>query len=290
MNAYNFYSINVSALRAAPQYNFSNVTIINIRNTVINGDTVLLASPTIEFPVFKDLFKVNSDVVYGWEGSISFVANASYPAYIYVSVLGDTESIYHLQYTLNTTPNIPAAYQSLIDDAQNDYTLSQGSPYTLLKYISHIIPYTITFNPQPNCIMYGNKLPIPTLCAGNSLPTSFTDPVLYFNVSQAGLAKGAVFKFGVYVGSGEYGLEEDRPILIACDKQCYEIVNVLVNSTSATILHSGDGRITLLSGNQTASNSPLTLTCSSPSCTIKLNATLRYGGSMELAFESTGAS
>lgn len=220
MNAYNYYYINVSALRANPQYNFSNATVINVRNTLINGQTVLLASASVQFPIFKDIFKKGSDVVYGWDGTLTYLANQTYPESIYIGVMGDTESIYHLQYTLNTTPNIPAAYQNLIDDADNNFVLTQNSPYILLKYISHIVPYTITFNPMPNCIKYGTKLPIENgeCVAPAAMPNNFTDAIVYFNVSQSGIPKGGTFKFDVFVGSGQYGLEEDRPILIACQR------------------------------------------------------------------------
>lgn len=92
------------------------------------------------------------------------MVNSTYPDYIYVGILGDTESIYHIQFTVNTSANIPAAYMNMIDDAQNDYVITSSNPYVLTKYVSHIIPYSITFDPMPSCIKYGNKLPITGSC------------------------------------------------------------------------------------------------------------------------------
>lgn len=60
------------------------------------------------------------------------------------------------------------------------------------------------------------------------MPTIFTDTVVYFNISQQFVSDNAVFKFSVFVNSGQYLLSEDRPVLIACEDSCYELVNVLV--------------------------------------------------------------
>ena len=114
----------------------------------------------------------------------------------------------------------------------------------------------------------------------NSIPNQFTDSVLYFNISENNIAKGGVYKFGVYVGSGEYALQEDQPMLIACQKECYEIVTVNVLTSSANILHTGDGHIMIVGSNTTVSNGPLLLPCLTKSCTYKLNATMKWGGSM----------
>ncbi len=51
---------------------------------------------------------------------------------------------------------------------------------------------------------------------------------MYFNISQQFVSDNAVFKFSVFVNSGQYLLSEDRPVLIACEDSCYELVNVLV--------------------------------------------------------------
>jgi hypothetical protein len=74
-----------------------------------------------------------------------------------------------------------------------------------LKYKSHIIPYTITFNPTPSCIRYGNKLPLPTTCMSTSqIPNIFTYDVVYFNITENLVVSENVFKFSVYVSSGGY--------------------------------------------------------------------------------------
>lgn len=69
-------------------------------------------------------------------------------------------------------------------------------------------------------------------------------------------------------------------MLIACEKECYEIVTVNVGSNAANILHSGDGKILLINSNISASNGPLVLPCATKNCTYKLNATMKWGGSM----------
>jgi hypothetical protein len=108
--------------------------------------------------------------------------------------------------------------------------------------------------------------------------------VLYFNVSQTLPNSRSVFKFSVFVNSGQYLLEEDRPLLVACENMCYEIVSVVVGQSSATILHSGDGSIKLTSTNASASNGPLVIPCASPPCQVQLNCTLKYGGTMTIAY------
>lgn len=89
MNSYVHYYINVTSLRNDPQYQFSNATIINIRNSLVNGETVLLSSTTVQKPIFKDLFSETSDVSYGYEGSATYLINSTYPDYIYIGILGD---------------------------------------------------------------------------------------------------------------------------------------------------------------------------------------------------------
>ena len=90
MNQYVHYYINVSNLRNDAQYQFSNATIINIRDSLVNGETVLLTSTSVQKPTFKDLFNSTSDVTYGFEGSATYLVNSTYPEYIYISILGDT--------------------------------------------------------------------------------------------------------------------------------------------------------------------------------------------------------
>jgi hypothetical protein len=133
----------------------------------------MLSSLKVEQPVFSDFLKDNSDVQYGYEGSITYYFNQStYPEYIYVAVLGGAESIYHIQFTVNTSANIPSAYLDMIEDVRNDYVISANNPYVLLKYVGHISPYTINFDPVPSCIKYGNKLPLENTCVSpSSMPT-----------------------------------------------------------------------------------------------------------------------
>lgn len=131
---------------------------------------------------------------------------------------------------------------NIIDDAQNDYTLSAKTPYILLKYSSHILPFSIKFDPTPDCIAFGTKLPFDQNCATEP-PTIFHDKVVYFNISQHFLNDQDSFKFTAYANSGEYLLEKDRPALIACSDTCYELVSVILKSDEARILHSGFGSI-----------------------------------------------
>lgn len=79
MNSYKFYFINVTALRLNPMNKFSNSTVINVRRTQINGNTVLLTSTTVKQPTFEDMLGEKSDVQYNWEGSAIYFANATYP-------------------------------------------------------------------------------------------------------------------------------------------------------------------------------------------------------------------
>ena len=223
------------------------------------------------------------------------MVNSTYPnESIYIGVLGDAESIYHLQFVLDTDANVPARYLSLSENAQNDFIISEDTPYVLLKYASHIIPYSIVFSPEPSCISFGSSLPLSdsSPCNNADLPQKFTDPVIYFNVSQLQLK--SAFKFSVYVNSGNYLLSEDKPLLIGCDTSCYEtvVVNIEKGSTEAKIMHSGTGSISLLPGNtQTTKNDVLTLECPAPPCSYTLNASISsyFGGSMEVSYLSSWA-
>lgn len=71
------------------------------------------------------------------------------------------------------------------------------------------------------------------------MPNIFHDRVVYFNISQPLASQGAIFKFSAYVNSGTYLLSEDKPIFISCERACYELIAVVINTPSATILHSG---------------------------------------------------
>jgi hypothetical protein len=158
--------------------------------------------------------------------------------------MGNTECIYHIQFVMNISANIPAAYLDMVEEGQNDYTITSSTPFILLKYVSHIIPYTIKFDPYPSCIKYGNELPLPTNCtAPSQMPQTFRDSVVYFNISENLPTQKAIFKFSVYINSGFYQLTQDKPILISCEQPCYQLINVIVKPPNATILHSGIGHI-----------------------------------------------
>lgn len=152
-------------------------------------------------PEFDDIFSGGSDVKVTWEGITTYMINDTWPSCIYVSVLGEAESIYYLQYTFNTSANVPQRYMNIIDDAQNDYTLTAETPYILLKYSSHIIPFSIKFDPSPDCIAYGTMLPFDQNCSIN-MPTTFHEKVVYFNISQHFLNDQDSFKFTAYANSG----------------------------------------------------------------------------------------
>jgi hypothetical protein len=160
-NECQFYFINITALQKT---NFTNSTTITIRKVDINGDSFMLTSTTVTQPAFNDIFFPDQDVEINWDGTATFLINSTFPNYIYIGVKGNTQCIYHIQFALNISANIPAAYLNMVEEGQNDYTLSSSSPFILLKYISHIIPYTIKFDPNPSCIKYGNKLPLSPNC------------------------------------------------------------------------------------------------------------------------------
>lgn len=60
--------------------NISNATILTIMGTDINGETVMLTSTSAKDKnmVFKDMWRENSTVRYGWEGQIKYTINATY--------------------------------------------------------------------------------------------------------------------------------------------------------------------------------------------------------------------
>lgn len=137
-----------------------------------------------------------------------------------------------------------------MEDGDNNYIISKANPYILLKYVSHIVPYSITIDPLPGCVKLGSKLPIPDICvASTDLPTQYHDRVVYFNISSTLATSNAQFKFSMYVNSGSYLLTEDKPILISCERACYELVVVMIPKANATVnvIHSGEGTIKVAS-------------------------------------------
>ena len=241
LNSYNYYLINLTALRAT--VHFSNATVLEIRSTVVNGDVLVFGSGVVPMPRFEDVFREGSDVRVMWDGVMTYtIGEGSDEDCIYLSVLGEAESLYYLQYSLNTSANIPQRYLTIIDNTQNDYTLNSTSPYILLKYSSHIIPFTLKFQPAPDCIASGTELPFPQDCLAE-VPTTYHSKVVYFNVSQRFVSGQDMFRFTVYANSGEYLLEEDRPVVIGCLDECYETVSVVIKGEQAKIVHSGSGTI-----------------------------------------------
>ncbi len=88
----------------------------------------------------------------------------------------------------------------LTDDTQNNYILNTDTPYQLLSFSSHIIPFTIVITGNPTCIKYGYSLPLNKTCA-TTLPSEFTEKVVYMNISNEDVSTND-FKFSVYVNSG----------------------------------------------------------------------------------------
>lgn len=96
----------------------------------------------------------------------------------------------------------------LVEGVSNNQILSSSSPYLLVKYVSHIIPYTISFSPIPSCVRYGNKLPFNQTCLSLSdLPSVYYDTVAYFNITTNLVNTNDIFKFSIFVNSGGYLLE-----------------------------------------------------------------------------------
>lgn len=175
MNEYLNYVINLTEL-SENGLKFGNASVISIRNTNINGDAIMLTSYTNPKPTLQDSFKPDPDVFYNWQGISNIVLTPqSNITAIYISIFGNVESIFHLQYTLNLSANIPSAYTSLVDNTENSFTLTSSSPFALLKYTPHILPYSITFSTSAvsTCIKYGFSLPIPDICV-SQLPDKFT--------------------------------------------------------------------------------------------------------------------
>lgn len=106
--------------------------------------------------------------------------------------------MYTLQYTIDVEADIPAKYLRLSDGSQTNFMLTKSQPYQLFSFASHAIPYRVIITNSPSCIRLGTALPLPRTCH-TSLPSSFSDKVLYFNVSNGNLRN---FRFSVYVNSG----------------------------------------------------------------------------------------
>lgn len=64
--------------------------------------------------------------------------------------------------------------------------------------------------------------------SASQIPNIFTYDVIYFNITENLVVSGNVFKFSVYVSSGGYVVQSDRPVMIACQKACYQLVKVII--------------------------------------------------------------
>jgi hypothetical protein len=78
MNDYVFY-------RVLPE-NMENVTSVRVDMEAISGAVTFLTSRIYEEPVFSDIWKNGSDVVYVWNGTATYYDNLDQP--IYVGIMG----------------------------------------------------------------------------------------------------------------------------------------------------------------------------------------------------------
>lgn len=103
--------------------------------------------------------------------------------------------------------------------------------------------------------------------------------MVYFNVSNG---NSHLFKFSVFVNSGEYVLDDSDSLLLGCTDSCYEVVNVMLKK-AGNVIHEGRGQIYPVSRpTEVVYNSFLALSCEVYPCVVKINATLSYGGEMTL--------
>lgn len=94
------------------------------------------------------------------------------------------------------------------------------------------------------------------------------------------------YKFIVYVYSGSHYLFEWSPVLIACIDSCYEYVTVFVPE-KIKIVHKGMGYVALKDSNETYSNEKMEILCEkSYPCFLTINASLPWGGDMQLFYDS----
>lgn len=92
-----------------------------------------------------------------WNDVITFTKNLSSP--IYLSVLGNQESIYKLSVIVNRQENTPTRYVRLEDAVSNEFQ-TQGEPI-LVRYTPTESPYYISFYPfTPSCVSFGNTIPL----------------------------------------------------------------------------------------------------------------------------------
>jgi len=68
-----------------------NASALSIRNTIINGDAIMLTSFTNDRPTLKDCFKYNSDVESHWQGisNVILTPQTLNITQIYISIFGN---------------------------------------------------------------------------------------------------------------------------------------------------------------------------------------------------------
>lgn len=91
MNQYVFYNITLD--------NATDATSLEIHIEEITGTLSFLTSQAYDQPTFSTLFEKDSDVVYVWNGTATYYNNLTQP--IYVGVLGETEGMYRLSFTVH---------------------------------------------------------------------------------------------------------------------------------------------------------------------------------------------
>lgn len=90
MNEYVNYVINLTELYENG-IKIGNASALSIRNTIINGDAIMLTSFTNDRPTLKDCFKYNSDVESHWQGisNVILTPQTLNITQIYISIFGN---------------------------------------------------------------------------------------------------------------------------------------------------------------------------------------------------------
>lgn len=78
LNQYLFYNITLD--------NATDATAVQIHLEELSGTLSFLSSQQFTEPTFENFFLNNSDVIYVWNGTVTYYSNLSQP--IYVGVLG----------------------------------------------------------------------------------------------------------------------------------------------------------------------------------------------------------
>lgn len=125
---------------------------------------------TIPNPTYDKYLNGNytDQIIFSWNGTIKYLLNET-AELIYVSVKGNEESLFYLQYTIDIDADIPAKYTRILDGTQNNFLLNKNNPYQLISFTSHIIPYKVYITNKPKCIKMGSSLPLNQNCL-NEIP------------------------------------------------------------------------------------------------------------------------